>query len=169
MSTHRLHRAHALLAIGLFGIAGLVAHGASQIKDDAGYTGVNAAFLPWLVALALAVCAAGLMQQALRGGFKSYADPTEGEAPRWLPMAWVSAGLLLNAALITRVGFVCSCALLFTLAAHGFRLASPSTPTGWPATLHDLALGFALSAPTYWIFTKALGLNLPGLTGNGWI
>jgi putative tricarboxylic transport membrane protein len=33
----------------------------------------------------------------------------------------------------------------------------------------DAALGFAISAPVFWLFTQVLGVNLPGLTNTGWI
>ena len=31
------------------------------------------------------------------------------------------------------------------------------------------AIGFAIAAPVYWMFGKLLAINLPGLTGTGWI
>jgi putative tricarboxylic transport membrane protein len=37
------------------------------------------------------------------------------------------------------------------------------------ALLRSLAIGIAVSAPVYWMFTKALAINLPGLTDTGWI
>ena len=36
-------------------------------------------------------------------------------------------------------------------------------------TLSDLLTGVLIAAPVYWLFTKLLGVNLPGLTGSGWI
>ena len=33
----------------------------------------------------------------------------------------------------------------------------------------DLLAGLAISAPVYWMFTKLLNINLPGLTGTGWL
>jgi putative tricarboxylic transport membrane protein len=38
-------------------------------------------------------------------------------------MAWVSAGVLANAALITVAGFILSCTLCFVLAVRGFKSA----------------------------------------------
>jgi hypothetical protein len=38
-------------------------------------------------------------------------------------MAWVSAGVLANAALITVIGFILSCTLCFMLAVRGLRLS----------------------------------------------
>ena len=33
----------------------------------------------------------------------------------------------------------------------------------------DVASGLAIAAPVFWMFTKFLAINLPGLTGTGWI
>ena len=30
-------------------------------------------------------------------------------------------------------------------------------------------IGLAIAAPVYWMFTKLLAINLPGLTSTGWI
>ena len=123
---------------------------------------------PWLVATALAVCGGWLVYEARTGGFRLLETPDDETPANWRCMAWVSAGLLLNALLITQVGFVLSCALLFTLAARGLRLSMGQVVT--PARmLLDAAVGVVISAPTYWLFTKGLGLTLPGLTGTGWI
>ena len=32
-----------------------------------------------------------------------------------------------------------------------------------------LAIGAAIAAPVYWMFTKLLAINLPGLTSTGWL
>jgi len=83
---------------------------------------------------------------------------------------WVSAGLLANAALISRVGFIISCTICYLLAVQGLRRsqgqANPSSPR---VLLIDLLGGLALAAPVFWLFTKFLAINLPGLTNTGWI
>jgi hypothetical protein len=33
----------------------------------------------------------------------------------------------------------------------------------------DFVTGFLIAAPAFWLFTKVLAINLPGLTGTGWI
>jgi putative tricarboxylic transport membrane protein len=33
----------------------------------------------------------------------------------------------------------------------------------------DLATGLVIAAPVFWLFTKVLAVNLPGLTGTGWL
>jgi putative tricarboxylic transport membrane protein len=147
---------------------GLMA-GATQISSEAGYTGVGPNFLPWLVAVALTVCGVVLTIEAARGGFRDLEAPPGDERGYWPGFAWVSAGLLANAALITRVGFILSCALCFALAARGFR-AAEGKPSFDPRGLGlDLLLGAAIAAPVYWMFTQLLAINLPGLTSTGWI
>ena len=153
----------AALVIG----AGLAA-GATQIHGEAGYAGVGPAFLPWVIAGAFALCGALLLLQAGSGGLRRMPAPPE-YAPYWTGMAWVSAGLLVNAALITRVGFIPSCALLFMLAARGFRQSMGIARPGIAGFVHDLLVGAAISAPVYWLFTKVLGLTLPGITSSGWL
>ena len=168
-------RSQTLIGGGTVLLALLLAAGARQIHGEAGYAGVGPAFLPWLVSAALAACGVLLMIAALRPGDGVDAErpPQEGPAAEpaatdWRSMAWVSAGLLLNAALISRLGFVLSCALLFALAARGFR-RSMGQPAGLRLLGRDALIGLALSAPVYWLFTKGLGLTLPGLTKTGWL
>jgi len=86
-----------------------------------------------------------------------------------LALAWVSAGVLANAALVTRIGFVLSCALCFALAVRGLRGAEGRPAGGVRQTLVDVVGGSLISLPVYWLFTKLLAINLPGLTGSGWI
>jgi putative tricarboxylic transport membrane protein len=83
----------------------------------------------------------------------------------------MSAGLLANAALITTIGFILSCTLCFALAVRGLRNAQTDTPHSFDIkqTLKDLLIGAAIAAPVYWMFTKLLAINLPGLTSTGWI
>lgn len=164
-------RAQTLIGGGTVLLALLLAAGASQIHGDAGYAGVGPAFLPWLVSAALAVCGVLLMIAAARADTEAApprTDEPSGAPADWSSMAWVSAGLLLNAALISRLGFILSCALLFALAARGFRQSM-----GQAGTLRrlgrDALIGLVLSAPVYWLFTKGLGLTLPGLTKTGWL
>ena len=92
----------------------------------------------------------------------------------WPGFAWMSAGLLANAALITTIGFILSCSLCFALAVRGLRHADHHggvTPARGEVaqTARDSLIGMAIAAPVYWMFTKLLAINLPGLTNTGWI
>jgi putative tricarboxylic transport membrane protein len=153
-----------VLAIGL-----ALAGGAISIPSAAGYGGVGPNFLPWVVALALVLCGAMIVREALTGGFRDMEEPTGAEQAYWPAFAWVSAGLLVNAALITTIGFILSCTLCYVLAVQGLRRAAGQA-AGQPRTLlADLVAGVVLSAPVFWTFTQFLAINLPGLTSSGWI
>jgi putative tricarboxylic transport membrane protein len=155
-------------AVAVVGLA--IAWGATSISSEAGYAGVGPNFLPWVVALALVCCGIGLIRAARAGGFAEMdALTTPAAGPHWRGFAWMSAGLLLNALLITRIGFILSCALCFACAARGLRGAEQQATRGWSVTLRDALSGMALSAPVFWLFTQFLAISLPALTQSGWL
>ncbi|MDT8991433.1 tripartite tricarboxylate transporter TctB family protein [Curvibacter sp. APW13] len=156
------------ISLGLIALGAAMAVGAWIIPSDAGYAGVGPDFLPWLVSIALMVCGGLLLRQTLLGGFRVFIPPSGDERGNWAGFAWISAGLLLNAALLTTIGFILSCALCFVLAVQGLRGAQGGGRSlrGWVV---DTLVGMAISAPVYWMFTKLLAINLPGLTNTGWI
>ena len=145
--------------------------GAVSIPSAAGYGGVGPNFLPWLVSIALIVCGAFMVWESRTGGFRAMgeADDPDRIRPCWSGFVWVSSGLLVNAALITTIGFILSCTLCFVLAVQGLR-TSNGTASFKPAALFKNAqIGMAIAAPVYWMFTKFLAINLPGLTSTGWL
>jgi putative tricarboxylic transport membrane protein len=115
------------------------------------------------------VCGAWLLREALSGGFRQADAPEGAEQGYWRGFAWVSAGLLINAALITRLGFILSCALCFMLAVQGFKSSEGAAPLGIKGWLFSAAVGIAIAAPVYWMFSQLLAINLPGLTTTGWL
>jgi putative tricarboxylic transport membrane protein len=154
---------------GLVLLTGLgLAVGALKIPGEAGYGGVGPNFLPWVVAVVLTLCGVLIVREALTTGFSDVADPSGGDRAWWPGLVWVSAGLLANAALITTIGFILSCALCYLLAVQGLRRAQGQRPSARDIVL-DVVAGLAIAAPVYWTFTKFLAINLPGLTGSGWI
>lgn len=158
----------ALVGLGVLVLALALALGALFIPSNAGYAGVGPNFLPWVVSAALAVCGFMLIRKARRGGFLNM-DEHGGEHPYWAGFAWMSAGMLLNAALITHIGFICSCALCFVCAARGLRNAQATSRVDARSWLIDMVVALLIAAPVYWMFTKFLGINLPGLTESGWL
>lgn len=150
-----------LLGLGL-------ALGAVSIPSAAGYGGVGPNFLPWLVSIALIICGAFMVWESRTGGFRAMDEP-DGVAPCWSGFAWVSAGLLANAALITTIGFIFSCTLCFVLAVRGVRGAEGNADLRPVKLIKDTLIGMAIAAPVYWMFTKFLAINLPGLTSTGWL
>jgi putative tricarboxylic transport membrane protein len=154
----------AFVALTGLGLAG----GALSIPGEAGYGGVGPNFLPWLVASVLVVCGVLIVREAMTGGFRDMAEPSGAQRPWWPGLAWVSAGLLANAALITRIGFILSCTLCYLLAVQGLRRAQGQS-FGTAAIGIDAVTGAVIAAPVFWTFTKFLAINLPGLTASGWI
>ena len=146
-----------------------LAYGAVGISSEAGYGGVGPNFLPWLVSVALTLCGAWIVWESRTGGFRQMDAPSD-EPAYWSGLVWVSAGLLLNAALITTIGFILSCTLCYLLAVQGLRRSKGQAGVNSPRTwLIDLVTGLLISAPVFWMFTKFLAINLPGLTATGWI
>jgi len=158
-----------LVGAGTLALGVLLAIGAIGIRSDAGYSGVGPNFLPWLVGIALLVCGGFLLYEARSGGYREMDEPSGAERGDWAGFAWVSAGILLNAALITTIGFILSCTLCFVFAVRGFRSAEGRLDLSVRAWLIDFLIGFAIAAPVFWMFTQLLAINLPGLTSTGWI
>lgn len=161
-------RGQRAISLGLVGLGAAMAAGAWLIPSEAGYAGVGPDFLPWLVALGLMVCGGLLLRQSWVYGFRLFMPPSGSERGNWVGFAWVSAGLLLNAALLTTLGFILSCALCFVCAVQGLREKNNASG-GWRSVPKDALVGMAISAPVYWMFTKLLAINLPGLTATGWL
>ncbi|KQP47725.1 tripartite tricarboxylate transporter TctB family protein [Pseudorhodoferax sp. Leaf274] len=155
------------LGVLLTGLA--MGWGALGISSDAGYGGVGPNFLPMLCAAVLTLCGVLLLLEAGRGGFRDTGEDADLPAPYWSGFVWVSAGLLLNAAVIEHLGFILGCTLCYVLAVQGLRRAGGQAIAGSARTwATDLVTGLLISAPVYWMFTKFLAINLPGLTDTGW-
>lgn len=159
------------LAMGIAAVvvAAVLAYGAAHIPSDAGYAGVGPNFLPWVVAAALGLCGVLLILEVRSGGFRNMPEPSGAARGDWHALAWVSAGILGNAALITTLGFILSCALCYTLAVRGLRISEGRAGGNALQAVRDVVTGTVIAAPTYWLFTKFLAVNLPGLTGTGWL
>jgi putative tricarboxylic transport membrane protein len=157
------------IGLGAIAISAGMAYGATGIRSDAGYAGIGPNFLPWLVSAGLAVCGLLLLVHARTGGYRNMPPEIQEGQADWLSFAWVAAGLLLNALLIERIGFILSCSLCYVLAVRGFRRSEGKPNASIKQTIQDIALGFLISAPVYWLFSKALKINLPGLTSSGWL
>ena len=150
-------------------LGALMAVGAWSIPSTAGYAGVGPNFLPWLVAVVLMVCGVWLVAHARSGGWRELEAPSGAAQGDWPALAWVAAGVVANAAFITTIGFILSCTLCFMLAVRGLRSAEGKAHGGGRGLVMDFVTGFLIAAPAFWLFTKLLAINLPGLTASGWI
>jgi len=158
-----------LVGVGTLAIGAMFMIGALTIKSDAGYSGVGPNFLPWVVGIVLLACGAFLVYEARSGGYREMEEPSGAANGHWRGFAWVSVGILANAALITTIGFILSCALCFVLAVRGFKSAEGRLDLSVKAWTIDAAIGAAIAAPVFWMFTQLLAINLPGLTSTGWL
>lgn len=162
-------RQEAAVAIGVLLLALGLGAGAWIIPSEAGYAGVGPDFLPWVVSVALFLCGGFLLLEVRRGGFMDLEVGDDGEPPYWPGFVWMSVGLLVNAALITTIGFILSCAVCFVFASRGARLSQGQAAGGARTWVTDSVVGLLISAPVYWMFTKFLAISLPGLTQSGWL
>jgi putative tricarboxylic transport membrane protein len=158
-----------LIGLGTLAASAMLMLGAIAIRSDAGYSGVGPSFLPWLVGVALLACGGFLVYESRSGGFREMEDASGAAHGYWPGFLWLTVGILANALLITTIGFILSCTLCFVFAVRGFQAAAGRLDLGWRAWLIDIALGFAIAAPVYWMFTQLLAINLPGLTATGWL
>jgi putative tricarboxylic transport membrane protein len=158
-----------LVGAGVLAIGLLLMAGATQVSSAAGYAGVGPNFLPWVAGAMLTLCGGWLAWESRSGGFRALAEPSGAESGHWPGFVFVSAGLLVNAALITTIGFILSCTLCFVIAVRGFKSAEGRLDLSLRALVVDAAIGFAIAAPVFWMFTKFLAINLPGLTSTGWL
>ena len=158
-----------VVGVGVLVTGLLLGFGAISISSEAGYGGVGPNFLPWLVSIVLTICGLFMLWEARSGGFREMDPPPGAARAYWPGFVWVSAGLLLNAALITTIGFIFSCTLCYVLAVQGLRRAS-GQPSGAASTWAiDAVTGLLISGPVFWMFTQFLAINLPGLTSTGWL
>jgi putative tricarboxylic transport membrane protein len=162
-------RRQALIGAGALLLGALMAWGATGISSEAGYAGVGPNFVPWVVALALLACGALLVWHAASGGWRELEEPSGAAEGDWRALAWVVGGLAANALLLESAGFIIACTVCFMLAVRGLR-SSEGKPHGGPRGLAiDAVTGMLIAAPAYWLFTKLLGISLPGLTTTGWL
>ncbi len=145
------------IACFVLALAAVFGLGVPGLPAETGYAGIGPRFAPATISIMLAVVGVLLLAQALTGGFRGFTDILATVPPDVRGALWVSAGVLLNAALITRVGFVLAATLLFVCVARGFGSTRP---------LRDAVIGFLLVLPVFWLFARVLDVNLPRLVGD---
>lgn len=147
------------IAAFILGLAVTYGIGATGFPAETGYAGIGSRFMPGVVAAFLGVVGVLLGWQALSGGFAHFTDEVAEITADWRGGLWVTAGILLHAFLIQRIGFVPAACILFTCVARGF-----GSVKWW----RDALIGAAIVFPVFWLFTKVLDVNLPRLF-NDWL
>lgn len=129
-------------------LAAVMAWQTAQIPSEAAYAQVGPAVVPWMVTAMLGVLGVVILVQALTGIW----DIPEPDVPLHLRgLAWVSAGLIVNLATISTLGFILASTALFVCVARGFASPRP---------LRDAAIGFALALFAYIGFDRLLGYEI---------
>lgn len=138
----------ALAALGLFVIAGT-----QDISAGAGYSQVGPRAFPYLIGAGLTILGGILCWQAVSGGWRHVPMDEAHDAPDWMAFVILGAAILLHMATIAWAGFILASTFLFTLVARGF---------GSRKLARDIVVGLVVSAIAFFLFTRGLGLNLPG-------
>lgn len=135
------------VGIGILALAGLVAWQTMAIPENAIYAKVGPKVFPWISALLLAIMGAILTVEGLRGGWE-HEDAGETD---WRSLGWLGAGLLLNVALISTIGFIVAGTILFVCTARAFGSDKP---------VRDAIIGFLLGVVAYVGFDRVLGYKI---------
>ena len=153
----RGHVGELACSIGLVVIGLFVLVDTGNIPDAQSFSGVGPRFFPYLVGAGLTVTGAMLAWRALAGGWRAMPDDDGVHAtPDWRAFALISAGIVLQMALIGWAGFILAGVVLFTLVARGF---------GSTRLVRDIVIGAVLVTAAYLVFTRLLSLTLPA----GWL
>jgi len=153
-------RAVLVLSLGVLalGIGATVV--ALNLPEAGGYARIGPNFVPKVVAGGLILLGLWLLAEYFTGGWREAVpdDPAaRGEhAFLWPAFAWVTAGLMLQMALIHNAGFVLAAMVLFACVARGF---------GSTRIARDLAFGLVLGLAVFLFFVRFLNVNLPA----GWL
>ena len=135
-----------VIALALLLIAAVLVADALRVQANVVY-GLGPQAMPIIVAIGLAVLAAGNLVNALRG-----AD-AEREDMEFRPVLLILAGLVLMIAIIgLGGGFIPAMTVLFATTARAF---------GRRAFAADLVIGFVIGIIIYLAFSKLLTLSLP--------
>jgi putative tricarboxylic transport membrane protein len=145
------------VSVLLAALGALVLYDASQIPTDFTQRGpVGPAAVPVVLGVALLVIAVLLARDVLRGGHgeaEGGEDVDLSHPSDWRTVLLLIAAFLANVVLIDRVGFPISGALLFWGSAYAL---------GSRHWVRDPLIAVALSVITYLIFSRGLGIGLPG-------
>ncbi|MEQ1648530.1 MAG: tripartite tricarboxylate transporter TctB family protein [Hyphomicrobiaceae bacterium] len=135
------------VGLGVLALAALVAWQTSIIPENAIYAKVGPKFFAWISAGLLAIMGAALTYEGVTGGW----EHEESGETDWRSLGWLLAGLVLNVALISTLGFIIAGSILFVLTARAFGSTQP---------LRDAAIGFALALVSYVGFDRLLGYKI---------
>ena len=135
-----------LVAVGLLGLAALVAWDASRLGAGGAYARVGPQTIPYAIAICLGSLSIWTVFAAYRHDFPKRDQQDPG------PVLWIVGGLLAQIALIKFTGFSIAAGVLFAMTARGMgRVSLPLA----------LLSGILISAAVWFVFGRLLQLTLP--------
>jgi len=137
------------LALGVLGLALLIAAGAFAIPAPPPHVKVGSAVLPLAVAAIMFLLGLGLLAVSLREGWVP--QSVREEWVSYHQLGWIGLGLVANVLLIERAGFTIACTVLFVCVARGFGSRRP---------VRDLVAGAGLCVVSYIGFDWGLGIRI---------
>lgn len=137
-----------MIALGSF-----VVYETQGIAERQSYARIGPRLFPYLIGVGLTLCGVVLGWQAVSGGWRHLPIDDNHAMPDWLSFAIISAGILLHMFVIGWAGFILASALLFVLVAKGFGSRRP---------VRDVLIALVLATAVFVVFTRGLGLKLPG-------
>ena len=147
MSAHRLHARRFGSAVVALGVAVVVA--SQQIKTGFTYDVVGPAMFSNLIGVGLVLSGAASVISARRASLEDL--PDQPKLNLW-PVGLISAALLLEAALISRLGWIPVVATVFVAGTSAF---------GDRRILSNAVIGLVLATVILLVFSLGLGIDLP--------
>lgn len=147
MSAHRLPATLFGSAVVALGVAVVVA--SQQIKTGFTYDVVGPAMFSNLIGIGLVLSGAASVISARRASLEDL--PDQPKLNFW-PVGLISAALLLEAALISRLGWIPVVTTMFVAGTYAF---------GNRRILSNAVIGLVLATVILLVFTLGLGINLP--------
>jgi putative tricarboxylic transport membrane protein len=136
------------LALGVLLLAVVVGWQTTKIGGGAIYAKVGPTVFPWMVSGMLAILGGFLVLHAVTGGWSHEEDPGDID---WPSLAWMTAALVSNVALIEIAGFIIASSIMYVFAARSFGSTAP---------MRDAAIGFTLALLSYVGFDRVLGYKI---------
>jgi len=160
----RLAWGELMLAVAVVLFGALVLWQTTEIRLTPAYSTVGPRVIPFIVGGGLVLIGLWLAVEVVSGraaapsGESEDADPTL--ATDWATVGMLAAALIAYLVLIEPVGFVLATGVLYAGAAYAMGSRRP---------LRDAATGLILGVVLFLVFTRGLGLSLPGgvLAGLG--
>ena len=147
MSTHRLPATLFGSAVVAIGVAVIVA--SQQIKTGFTYDVVGPAMFSNLIGIGLTLSGVASVISTRRASLEDL--PDQPKLNLW-PVGLISAALLLEAVLISRLGWIPAVAAVFVAGTYGF---------GDRRILANAVIGLVLATVILLVFTLGLGIDLP--------